>query len=153
MKRKHFSLVYLIALILFSTCSKDDEPIFYSAIEADILKLINEHRLSLGLNALSMNAFIYQEAVSHSNFMIENSTMSHEGFSERAARITDTLGVGRVGENVAYGYSSAEAVVEGWLNSDGHRRNIENPDYNLTGISASLNDDNRYYFTQIFFGK
>ena len=32
------------------------------------------------------------------------------------------------GENIAYGYSSAAAVMQGWLNSSGHRANLENPE-------------------------
>lgn len=55
-------------------------------------------------------------------------------------------------ENVAYnrGYTDPVAkAVEGWLNSSGHRRNIEG-NYNLTGIGVAKNSQGAYYFTQIF---
>ena len=47
------------------------------------------------------------------------------------------------------GYSTAKAVVDGWIDSDGHRENIEG-DYNIIGIAAVKDANGRYYFTQIF---
>ena len=42
-----------------------------------------------------------------------------------------------MGENIAYGYPTAAAVVQGWLNSAGHRGNIEYGGYVVSGISAA----------------
>ena len=41
---------------------------------------------------------------------------------------------GAMAENIAVGYGTAAEVVEGWMNSDGHRRNILNCDYTMIGI-------------------
>ena len=37
------------------------------------------------------------------------------------------------GENIAYGYASPQAVMDGWMNSEGHRANILNPSYTRIG--------------------
>ena len=54
------------------------------------------------------------------------------------------------GENIAYGYTSADAVMQGWLNSPGHRANIENPSYRAIGVGAAASSAGRLYWTQEF---
>jgi uncharacterized protein YkwD len=54
-----------------------------------------------------------------------------------------------VAENVASGQMSAREVVDGWLNSPGHRRNIEG-NFKLTGIGLARGSRGMIYFTQIF---
>ena len=61
-------------------------------------------------------------------------------------------GAERVSENVAYGYSSAQGVVNAWMNSQGHRENLEG-DYTDFDISAEQNNEGRWYFTNIFIKK
>ena len=55
-----------------------------------------------------------------------------------------------VGENVAYGFSSATSVVTAWIKSDEHRAIIEKESYTHFGISTEQNIEGRYFFTQIF---
>jgi uncharacterized protein YkwD len=85
--------------------------------------------------------------------MIEVGQISHDNFAERAQTLMTEAGAKTVGENVAYGFSTAEGVVKGWLNSDGHRKIIENPDYTHFGISMETSSDSRNYFTNIFIKK
>jgi uncharacterized protein YkwD len=85
--------------------------------------------------------------------MIEAGIISHDNFAQRAETLMTEAGAKTVGENVAYGFSTAEGVVKGWLNSDGHRKIIENPDYTHFGISMEISTDNRNYFTNIFIKK
>lgn len=51
-----------------------------------------------------------------------------------------------IGENIAYGYIDPQDVVEGWMNSPGHRANILNPNY--THIVVGVRG---YNWVQIFF--
>ena len=46
--------------------------------------------------------------------MIKNEEISHKNFSERAAYLIENANAISVGENVAYGYSTAKGVVTGW---------------------------------------
>ena len=56
-----------------------------------------------------------------------------------------------VGENVAYGSPTGTSVVDdGWMNSEGHRANILNPDYTLEAIGARKGPDGRWYVAQVF---
>ena len=52
------------------------------------------------------------------------------------------------GENIAYGQITPEAVVEGWMNSPGHRANILNASY--TRIGVGLDCEYRPYWSQLF---
>ena len=93
-------------------------------IEIQILELINNHRLSLGLNALSDMTLVKSVAYSHTDYMVDNNEVSHANFYKRSDYLKANAGAIKVSENVAYGYSSAETVVRAWLKSDGHRANI-----------------------------
>jgi hypothetical protein len=54
------------------------------------------------------------------------------------------------GENIAYGYGSAEAVMQAWLSSPGHRANIENASFRSIGAGAAVSSTNRIYWAQAF---
>jgi uncharacterized protein YkwD len=56
----------------------------------------------------------------------------------------------RLGENVALGYPSAEAVVEGWMASKGHRANILQRDVGETGIAIARSSAGGVYYCQVF---
>ena len=74
----------------------------------------------------------------------------HEGFQGRIDRIRKHMGPLHVAaENVASGPMDAREVVDGWLHSPGHRRNIEG-DFKLTGIGLARKSNGMIYFTQIF---
>ena len=120
-------------------------------MSADILRYVNEYRHKKGLAPLKANSFISSVALEHSRDMLSGKTpFGHEGLRERIERISKHLGPVHVGaENVASGPMSAREVVDGWLHSPGHRRNIEG-DFKLTGIGLAKRADGMIYFTQIF---
>lgn len=120
-------------------------------LEEDILVLINKHRKSKGLAPLSGNMVIQMEARRHSMAMATNRiAFGHDGFNIRSKIVTSKVpGTNAVAENVAYGSNTAKEVVDGWLNSPGHKKNIEG-NYKLTGIGVVRGQDSRLYFTQIF---
>ncbi len=118
----------------------------------EILKYINDYRRKKGLPALSMNASINAEAQRHSeNMAARRTSFSHNGFQGRIKRISSSLngGIGNAAENVAMGSTSARDVVNEWLTSPMHKKNIEGH-YNLTGIGVAPDKKGVLYFTQIF---
>lgn len=121
------------------------------AIEDQILSLINQYRKKKGLSPLIANPIIEAEARRHTIAMASHrSPFGHDGFSYRSKVITSRIkGVRATAENVAYGSRSAEEVVKGWLNSPGHRKNIEGK-FRLTGIGVARDDKATLFFTQIF---
>lgn len=120
-------------------------------MSAEILRYVNEYRHSKGLKPLQANSFISSVALDHSRDMLSGKTpFGHEGFRDRIDRIKKRLGPIHVAaENVASGPMGAREVVDGWLHSPGHRRNIEG-DFRLTGIGLAYGKRGMIYFTQIF---
>lgn len=125
-----------------------------ATLNADILTLINQHRKAMGLGELQMLDAANAEAQQHSVDMVKGNTpFGHDGFESRVADIRKATGFIRgAAENVAYGQLTAAEVVDGWLHSPGHKKNIEG-DYNLTGVGTVQRDDGVIYFTQIFIKK
>ncbi|MGC1206063.1 MAG: CAP domain-containing protein [Flavobacteriaceae bacterium] len=121
-------------------------------IEVEILELLNNHRLSLGLDPLVDMTIIKSVANTHTDYMVDNDEVSHANFFERSNYLKQNAEAERVSENVAYGYSSADSVVRAWLKSDGHKANIEG-DYTNFDVSAELNDEGKWYYTNIFIKK
>jgi uncharacterized protein YkwD len=118
--------------------------------ETKILELINAHRQTLRLPALLPHKEIVRSAAVHTaNMATGKSAIGHEGFEGRAADLITGLDAITAAENVAYGQTSPEEVVKNWLDSAGHRQNIEG-NYNLTGIATQTDAEGRNVFTQIF---
>lgn len=119
-------------------------------MESDILKYVNEDRVEHGLPPLQMNQLESSLAASHSHDMsVGKVKFGHEGFNARAKTIQKQLGSIEVGENVAEGPMTAREVVDGWLHSPGHKKNIEG-NFTLTGIGYATDKRGQIYFTQIF---
>ena len=122
-----------------------------ASMSRQILVYVNEYRRSKGLPALQPNSFISSVALGHSRDMLTGkSPFGHDGFRDRINVISGRLGKLHVAaENVASGPMGAREVVDGWLHSPGHRRNIEG-DFRLTGIGLAEGRNGMIYFTQIF---
>ncbi len=119
-------------------------------MESDILKYVNEDRVALGLAPLQMNPLESSLAAEHSHNMSTGKVkFGHDGFKTRAKTIQKELGSSEIGENVAEGSMTAREVVDGWLHSPGHKKNIEG-NFTLTGIGYASNKKGDIYFTQIF---
>jgi uncharacterized protein YkwD len=131
------------------------ENVISPDFESDILFHVNEYRKRKGLAALEMNPVISEQAAKHSRDMATKRVpFSHDGFEERVRNIAGKLGTIRSSaENVAYGDQSAEEVVQGWIKSAGHRKNIEGAKYTITGIGVATDKNGIIYFTQIFAAK
>ena len=120
-------------------------------LEKAVNQQINQYRASKKLPPLSVDPRISQIARIHSENMAKGKVrFSHDGFEGRAKAIT--IPYQSVAENLAYnmGYSDpVRNAVEGWIKSEGHRKNMEGQ-FNLTGIGIAKNAKGEYYFTQLF---
>ena len=121
-------------------------------IEVQILELINNHRLSIGLNPLEDMTLVKSVAFSHTDYMVVNGEVSHANFYKRSEYLKSNASATKVSENIAYGYSSAESVVNAWLKSEGHRATIEG-DFTNFDIAAEENSEGKWYYTNIFIKK
>jgi len=123
-------------------------------LEQRVFKLINQHRVSIGLDALKNNSYMHDLARQHSTNMADGTIpFGHDGFSDRFAAMVQQIDqVNSAGENVAYTTSQtgiAKQFVTMWLNSAGHRANIENGNYARSGIGIKK-QAGYIYITQIF---
>lgn len=131
------------------------EPIEYVPILKiceEIHTLINEIRKENNLRQLLSEQEHTVLAMSRvDKFIIKNlkEELFHIDFFGNDDYLTNQ-GVNSVYENIAYGYSTAQAVVNAWMKSDSHRKIILNPYLFYTGIYAEKDLENRYYYCQIF---
>ena len=120
-------------------------------LEKAVNQQINQYRASKKLPPLSIDPRISQQAKIHSENMASGKVkFSHDGFDGRVKAIT--IPYQSVAENVAYNMGFSDPVrnaVDGWIKSDGHRKNMEGQ-FNLTGIGIAKNAKGEYYFTQLF---
>lgn len=111
-----------------------------SAIEKEIFDTLNATRRKAGLKALSLSAAISKGARAWSCEMARSGNFRH----------ADLRSAGVNGENIAWGQRSAAAVHEGWMNSDGHRRNRMSANWTEYGVGVCTDDDGRRYYTERF---
>ncbi len=122
----------------------------YNASEIETMKLINDYRVSIGLNALQKIDHISYKSEEHDEYMIINNVVNHYDFEARSENIIKVLGAKAVSENIAYNYVSPKGAVEAWLKSPSHKENIEG---NFTHFGISIREDpttGKKYYTNIF---
>lgn len=151
----------IVAIFSFTSCSTDtmeddaikaiEVPITPQAkqIEIEIMELINTYRINEGLTPLLNHNTVKAVAFTHTDYMIEANNVSHDNFFLRQQSLEANASANLVSENVAYGFNSAESVVNAWLNSPGHKDNIEG-DFTDFDVSAEMNTEGKWYFTNIF---
>ncbi|MBO3116305.1 CAP domain-containing protein [Winogradskyella sp. DF17] len=158
---KLLPLMAIVALLGLSSCSTDTsledeinaievpQAPLAKQIEIEIMELINAHRINEGLSTLQDHSTVKAVAFTHTDYMIEVDNVSHDNFFQRKQSLQLNADANIVSENVAYGFSSAESVVNAWLNSPSHRENIEG-NFTDFDVSAEQNVDGKWYFTNIF---
>lgn len=117
-----------------------------------VFDLVNAERTRRGLAPMRYDARLGQAAQRHSEDQAARRRMSHTGSdgSSTADRISRTGYVWRAwAENVASGQSSPDAVMNSWMNSSGHRRNILSS-HTQIGVGRAVASDGRVYWTQVF---
>jgi uncharacterized YkwD family protein len=115
--------------------------------------LTNEERAKQGLEPLELDTELSAVAKDKSLDMQNKGYFSHNSPTYGSPfDMMKQYGIDyrTAGENIAKGQTSPEQVVEGWMNSEGHRKNIMNPDFTHIGVGHAENGN---YWTQMFIGK
>ncbi|MFD2518951.1 CAP domain-containing protein [Salinimicrobium flavum] len=159
--------VWLMAISVFSltSCSKENieemdsanlttkmAPVNYSSIELDVLDLVNAYRVQQDLTELLSLDEGSRQAATHNQHMIQNNEVCHDDFGSRYEALVKAENAKAVSENVGFGFRTAEAVVNAWIKSDGHRENMIG-NHTHFGISVKEGKDGKLYFTNIFVRK
>jgi len=143
----------------------DSWPASWTRLEADVLAGVNAAR-ARGANcdsegvfgpasALSLNPILVGTARALSKDMGNRNFFDHtdpDGLDPFQRMEAAGYNGGAMGENIAAGYSTGAEVVAGWLASDGHCRNIMDPDFGVIGIGYASVPGSEYthYWTQNF---
>ena len=129
------------------------EDYTYSTDEVALADLINQYRVSQGLNPLQLINHVSYKSEEHNEYMIAKKVVNHDLFAERSENIIEVLGAVKVNENVAYNFMTSGSALNAWLNSPGHKANIEG---NFTHFGISIRVDaetGKKYYTNIFIKK
>ncbi|MFC8595905.1 CAP domain-containing protein [Streptomyces atroolivaceus] len=111
-----------------------------TSAQAAVLTLVNQERAKVGCSPVTTSASLTALAQDFSEDMAARDFFGHtdpDGATpwDRAAA-AGVQGLG--GENIARGQADAQAVMDAWMNSDGHRANILNCDYKTLGVGVHL---------------
>ena len=124
-----------------------------NAYEQEVVDLTNEERAKQGLEPLALDTELSKVARIKSEDMQKNNYFSHTSPTYGSPfEMMDQFGISyrAAGENIAMGQRTPEEVVNAWMNSDGHRKNILSSNYTHIGIGYVENGN---YWTQMFIGK
>lgn len=117
-----------------------------------VLELVNVERAKEGLGALALDETL--QAAADLRARETGQVFSHtRPDGTKCFTVLEQFGIqcNTAGENIAAGYPTAAAVVDGWMNSEGHRANILSPSFHKLGVGlAEVDDDYGYYWTQLF---
>ena len=129
-----------------------DSGVDVAAWEQEVFDLVNQIREENGLPPFVYNGTLAETARAHSQDMVDRNFFNHnnpDGQSPFDRMKANGIRYSMAAENIAAGYPSPEAVVEGWMNSEGHRANILGGCKEL-GVGLALGGSYGYYWTQCF---
>lgn len=154
-------MALVFTMISCSPDSKEEEQVEaklitdynYTQDELKLAEVINDYRVNKGLNALEIINHISYKSLEHNQYMIDNNVVNHDYFEERSNNIIQVLGAVKVGENIAYNFSTPNSALHAWLQSPGHKANLDG-DYTHFGISITVNPaTGKKYYTNMFMKK
>ena len=121
---------------------------------ARVVELVNRERRRVGLSPLAVHLSLTQAAQSYAEILAGGTCFGHScgpvpNLSDRVERAGYT-NWSTLGENVAAGYRTPEAVVTGWMSSSGHRANILSRSYRETGVGVAYGGRYGVYWVQVF---
>ena len=123
-----------------------------TSFEAEVVRLVNDIRRQNGLKPLTENWELSRVARYKSQDMLDNRYFAHNSPTYGTPfQMMKAFGLSyrTAGENIAKGYATPQAVVNGWMNSSGHRANILNAGYTQIGVGYVAQGN---YWTQMFIG-
>ena len=113
-----------------------------------VAQLTNSYRANAGLAPLAVHSQLSWAAAQRSKTQAANNLMSHDGWDTTIK--ASGYPYGYWGENVAYGYATADSVMSAWMESPGHRANILNVHYRNLGVGCAYSASHVPYWTQDF---
>lgn len=129
-------------------------------VEELIVARVNEFRGKQGLKKVEPNKSLAAAAKEFAQYMARTGRYGHTADGRQPSERARAHGYQYciVSENIVYQYQSAgfetselaEAFVQGWIDSPGHRKNMLDPDVVDSGVGVARGESGRYYAVQMF---
>lgn len=151
LKKKLLICLCFVALVFANVCWAKEYGDVGSEAQT-ILKLVNSERTKQGVRPLVLD----KELIVGAKVRAKELTQLYSHTRPDGTPCFTVLGYHNAykGENIAAGYESPEAAMDGWMNSPGHRANILSKDFTKLGVGYYYKDDSeyKYHWVQMFLG-
>ena len=138
-------------------CTPGAWPAANASLAQQVLDLTNQRRASLGVAPLAIDSALTDAAVWKARHLAQYGYFAHDDPAPPVARTAHSraLQCGYSanlgwGENIAAGYPTASAVMTGWINSPGHRENLDRASFRAIGIGVAAGANGRLNWVQVF---
>ncbi|MEA4989133.1 MAG: CAP domain-containing protein [Anaerovorax sp.] len=121
--------------------------------EQQVVTLVNQERAKQGLSPLTLNTKLSSVAETKAADMRDKNYFSHTSPTYGSPfDMMKQFGISykSAGENIAMGQKTPESVMNGWMNSEGHRANILNANYTEIGVGYVTDSKGNTYWVQMF---
>lgn len=127
------------------------DPGQQSGYAEEVVRLVNQERGKMGLKPVTMTANVKAAAqVRAKEIQTSFSHTRPDGRNFQTALQEQNVSFRGNGENIAWGQKSPEQVMSVWMNSEGHRKNIMNPNFTTIGVGYAQSANGTNYWTQLF---
>ena len=117
---------------------------------AEVVRLVNAERAKQGLSALKVSTTVQSAAQVRAKEIKQSFSHTRPNGSSCFTALTEAgVSYRGAGENIAYGQSTPAAVMNAWMNSEGHRANIMNGSFTTIGVGYTVINGTPYW-TQMF---
>ncbi|MBR6713377.1 MAG: hypothetical protein IKI76_10355 [Selenomonadaceae bacterium] len=143
---------FLLSVAVIFLLSGMSVALAAESFAVEVLNLVNAERAKVGAAPLRLADDLQEESAIRAREIVE--VFSHTR-PDGSDCFTVMRNRGRTcGENIAAGHASAQETVEQWMNSEGHRENILNPNFRELGVGYAYEDYSTYhhYWVQLFRG-
>lgn len=150
-------LFFVVFLTLMESCSSTAEmeldlypELMISHKEQEVMNVVNEYRVSQGLNALEFNTVAYKFANEHNIYMISEGRISHDNFDIRSSNLAVKVNADYVSENLGKDFTYANDILRAWIASPTHLK-VMKGEFAYTAVSVQADAEGVLYYTQLFY--
>ena len=146
-------LLVLVLITMPPALTKgDDPPLKMSVEEQEVVKLTNAQRKLAGLEELQTDIKLFQSARLHAANMAKQNKLEHDLDGKTMVDRLQANGynVESVAENISWKQTTPRKLVAGWMDSDGHKKNMLSSDFIHIGVGMAKNDKGELYWVAVF---
>lgn len=135
------NLLKTLLVVAFFVVTMSTTGFAQNNTEAEVIAKVNQIRVANGLNSLRYDASLEGAADVRANETTVRFSHTRPDGSDWYTVNPDLM----YGENLADGYTTADAVVNAWMASPGHKANILKPDFTTVAVSTTVKDGKTYW--------